>query len=358
MVHYRGGPGSFILLSDGDPWSFLILFRFETIQYLFVLIAVLPLIALFIGLIYWKRWNRAKLGSHRLVARLLQEYSPRKFNTKVILVLVAITCGILAAANLRKPDTATGAKGAGVDVMLVLDVSKSMLSQDVAPSRLDKARQFINQLLPAIGDNRVGLVVFAGQAYLQMPVTSDMGAAKMFVANASPDMVPVQGTVFNQALTVAANSLNVKERKYKVAILVSDGEDNDEEAIATAQQLAETSGLVVHTVGIGSAEGSNILEPGSDAPKRDAEGNIIVSKLNEALLQGVAQATTGTYHHLTDVTASANAIAREINGMEKKGLASIAGATYTNSFPWLIALALLLLLVEIIISERRKKIAA
>lgn len=332
------------------------MFEFETIQFLFALLALLPLTALFIGIIYWKRWTRKQYGDDRLVSRLLKNYSSTLFKTKIILVLVALAIGVLAAANLRKPAKADAIKGAGVDVMIMLDVSKSMLSQDAKPSRLDKAKQFINNILPKLENNRVGLILFAGQSFLQMPLTPDITAARMFVSNAGPDAVPVQGTVFSDALSLASNSLDVNEKKYKTAILITDGEDNDEAAKETAEKLYE-EGVVVHTIGIGSPEGSNIIEPGSDEPKKDLEGNIIVSKLNEQLLQQIASATKGTYHRLEDVNLVSGQLASEINTMEKKGFSAAGNIEYVNFFPVLIGITLLLLIAEIFIPERKLKIA-
>lgn len=328
----------------------------ETIQFLFALIALLPLTALFIGLLYWKKWIRSKLGNQRLVNQLLKGYSSRLFKTKIILILVAIALGIVAAANIRKPVPAEATKGTGVDVMIMLDVSKSMLSQDANPSRLDKAKQFINNLLPKLENNRVGLILFAGQSYLQMPLTPDLSAAKMFVANASTEAVSVQGTVFSEALALADNSLDVKEKKYKTAIMITDGEDNDENAEQAAKELHE-KGVVVHTVGIGSPEGSNIIEPGATEPKKDMDGNIIVSKLNETLLQKISATAKGTYHRLDNVGETASSVAGQINAMEKKGFSAGGNVAYMNFFPLLIALSLVLLVTEVFIPERKMSIA-
>lgn len=334
----------------------MILLQFETIQFLFVFIAVLVLLALFIGLIYWKRWVRRKLGDERLVRQLLRNYSSTLFKTKIILVLVAISLSIIALANLRSPSQPEKGQASGVDVMIMLDVSKSMLSQDARPTRLDKAKQFINQLLPRLENNRVGLILFAGQAYLQMPLTPDFAAARMFVSNATPDAVPVQGTVIGDAMALANASLDVKQKKYKTAILITDGEDNDETALETARRLAE-AGVVVHTIGIGSPEGSHIIEPGSSEPKKDIEGNVVVSRLNEELLQKIAAATKGSYQRLETAEPSAAALAATIGGMETRGIAFVGSMQYTNYFPWFIGLAVLLLLLEIFIPERKTRIA-
>lgn len=324
----------------------------ETIQYLFALIALLPLTALFIGILYWKRWIRFKLGDQRLVSQLMLNYSSLRFKTKIILVLAAIGLGIIAAANLRKPYHSNSEGVAGVDVMIMLDVSKSMLSQDAKPSRLDKAKQFLNQLVPQLDNNRVGLVLFAGQAYLQMPLTPDIASARMFINNASTDAVPTQGTVFSDALQLANTSLDVKEKKFKTAILITDGEDNDERALETAQQLHD-DGVVVHTVGIGSAEGANIIEPGSTEPKRDLDGNVVVTRLNEKLLQQIASVTAGTYHRLEDVNAVVASIAQQVQSMDKKGIAATGKTEYLNFFPWFILLVVLILFIEPFIPETR-----
>lgn len=334
----------------------MILLQFETIQFLFAFIAVLVLLALFIGLIYWKRWVRRKLGDERLVKQLLRNYSPGLFRTRIILVLVAISLTILALANLRKPSQPEKSSASGIDIMIMLDVSKSMLSQDARPTRLDKAKQFINQLLPRLENNRVGLILFAGQAYLQMPLTPDFAAARMFVSNATPDAVPVQGTVISDAMSLANVSMDVKQKKYKTAILITDGEDNDEAAPETAKRLAE-AGVVVHTIGIGSPEGSHIIEPGSSEPKKDIEGNIIVSRLNEQLLQDIASSTKGSYQRLEQADASAAVLSAAIGEMETKGIAFVGSMQYTNYFPWFIAFAVLLLLLEIFIPERKTRIA-
>lgn len=341
-----------IVAEVNNPWQ-IDMFQIETIEYLFALLALLPLTALFIGIIYWKSWIRHKLGDARLVNQLLKDYSPGLFSTKIILILIAITIGILAAANIQKPIKLTSETGTGVDVMILLDVSKSMLSQDARPSRLDKAKQFLNTLLPKLENNRVGLIVFAGEAYLQMPLTPDINAARMFIANAAPDAVPVQGTVVGDALALANASLDVKENKFKTAVLITDGEDNDETAEDIARQL-NGKGLFVHTIGIGSVEGANIFENGSVEPKKDLDGNIVVSKLNESLLQKVATATNGSYQRLDDVEASAASLAARINAMEKKGFTTAGKLTYNSFFPILIALALILLVLEVFIPERRK----
>lgn len=332
------------------------LLQFEHIQNLFGLLVLIPLVTMFVGVLIWKRHTRKAFGDERLVSQLTSGYSHKLYKLKIILSLVALALCIISLANLRQPKESEKGVGYGVDVMIMVDVSKSMLSQDVRPSRLDKAKQFINTLLANLQNNRVGLILFAGQAYLQMPLTPDVSAARMFVANASPDAVPVQGTIFSEALALCNKSMNVKEQKFKAAVLISDGEDQDANAEAVAKELYE-KGVVVHAVGIGSPEGSFILEPGTEEPKKDLEGNVIVSKLNEELLQKIASTTKGSYSRLENVSQTAAIIASQINNMEKKGFEAGAEIEYELYFPFILGLAVLLLLAENFIPERKKAIA-
>ncbi|MEP6514245.1 MAG: VWA domain-containing protein [Parafilimonas sp.] len=328
---------------------------FEHAEYLLGLTVLLLLALLFFSTLVWKKKVKKSLGDEELISQLILNYSRRKYILKFILLLSAVAFMVLSAANLRKPVPNEKEKKAGIDIMIALDVSKSMWSEDVKPSRLDKAKQFINLLIERIDDNRIGLVVFAGRAYLQMPLTSDITAAKIFVANASPDAAPVQGTVIGDALQLCANSLNTQEKKYKAVVLISDGEDHDPKSENVLQHLYD-NGVIVHTVGIGTAEGAPIIEPGTNVYKTDINGQTVISKLNEKELQTIAEKTGGTYHNLTEAKATANEIMQMMNSMEKKQL-EMAGNTkrYASFYPFFLALAVILLIVEIFIAEIKKK---
>jgi len=327
--------------------------EFENIEFLLGLFILMPLVLLFWYVIRWKRSARKKLGDTRLVDLLTKDYSAQRYRLKVIIVLIALSLGIVALCNLRRPLQIRGSKANGIDVMIALDVSKSMLSQDEKPSRLDKAKQFINQLTDKLENNRVGLIVFAGQAYLQMPLTADATATKMFVGNASPDFIAVQGTNLSAALQLSDASLDTKEKKYKSVILITDGEDHEDKAIEVAKQLAD-HGTVLHTIGVGSAEGSPITEPGTNEYKRDENGQTIISKLNEDLLKQLAQTTNGTYHSLDNTATVSDAVMVELNGMEKKAISSAGGYTeYQSFYPYFLAITVLLLMAEVFISEKK-----
>lgn len=321
-------------------------------HYLWALGVLLPLLLAYFAAIHFKKRTRKMLGNAQLVQQLTNNYLPQRYGLKVTLLLIAIALIVISWANLRSPKPEKGSKGNGIDVMLVLDVSKSMLSQDVPPNRLEKAKTFLNQLVPNIQHNRIGLVVFAGEAYLQMPLTPDAVATKLFIDNASPDLAPVQGTNIGAALRLADASLDDKEKKYKAVVLVTDGEDLDAGASAAASTLAD-HGTVLYTVGVGTAQGAPILENG--LYKKDANGKTVISRLDAPLLQSLAQTTDGQYYFLDNTAQVANEIAAQLNSMQTKPLNNNGGyVQYTLYYAAFLAVALVLLLLEIFISEKKR----
>jgi len=231
-----------------------------------------------------------------------------------------------------------------------------MLAEDVKPSRLEKAKQFITKLMDKMDNDRIGLVLFAGRAYLQMPLTTDHGAAKMYIQNAGPDAVPAQGTVIGEALKISSSGFNSKERKYKSIVLISDGEDHDPEALKMAQSLAQ-SGIMINAVGIGSPEGSPIIDYTTNETKKDAQGNTIITKLNEPELQQLAQNTNGIYVRLDDTDDAAAKVTAQLATIEQTATGDKSFTDYRSYFQWFLGGALLFLLIETIIPERKMKLA-
>ena len=331
-------------------------FSFEHIEFLPALAIVPLLLILFIFVVRRKKYVVKKLGNPVLVKSLMKNYSPANFFLKFFFLLLAITATVLALMNLQKPGQSANIKRAGVDVMIAIDVSKSMLATDSKPNRLEKARQLVYKLMDELKDDRIGLVLFAGRAYLQMPLTTDHSAARMYVQNASPDVIPTQGTIFSEALRVCNSGYNSKERKFKSIVLISDGEDHDPEALKTAASLAE-NGVMINTVGIGSPEGSNIIDPSTDTYKTDAQGQPVLSKLNEPLLQQMAASTKGIYSRLDNVTESVKALKDQINTIEKTTVDDSTFRDYDSYFYWFVAAAILFLVLEQLWPERKWKIA-
>lgn len=331
-------------------------FQFEHIEFLYGLGFILFLAILFISVLQWKRSRIKKIGDERLVKELTKGYSPLKFTLKFIVGMLALGIIITGAANLRRPGEMENVTRKGVDVMIALDVSKSMLAEDVQPNRLERSKQLLYKLLDKMENDRVGLVLFAGRAYIQMPLTSDIGAARMYVQSASPDVVPTQGTVIGQALKISNTAFNSKERKFKSIILISDGEDHDPEALQLTQALAD-NGVMVNTVGIGSTEGVPIVDKATNEAKKDAQGNTIITKLNEGELQTLAQNTKGIYVHLDDTDDAVNKMLKQLSTIEQNALGDSAFRNFKNYFPWFLAAGLLLLLIEFFIPERKFRVA-
>lgn len=327
---------------------------FQHTEFLIGLLVLIPLYALFFLVLKWKKKVKKQIGDEELVNALTADYSAKNFNYKFLFITAALTLCILGAANIRKPAKGNTGNRTGIDVMVALDVSNSMLAQDIKPNRLERAKQVINSIIDKIGNNRMGMIVFAGQAYLQMPLTSDLAAARIYISNASPDAVPAQGTVIGDALRMCNSALDTKEKKYKAVILISDGEDHDEKADAALKELQD-NGVVVYTVGIGSPEGSPIFDPLTTDYKKDENGNTVVSKLNEKDLQNIAAQTGGQYYLFTSAGEVANQLAASIDQMEKKQIGGTGIRVYSSYFQWFVLAAFILLLLETVIPERKIK---
>lgn len=316
---------------------------------------VVVFILLFVLLLRWKRKVRKRMGDPLLVKELTKSFSPALFSTKFTLLSVAFALGVVAVMNLRKPGGPDGMNRKGIDLVIALDVSRSMMATDLAPTRLDRARQFISKLMAEMPNDRIGLVLFAGKAYLQMPLTTDHSAAQLFVSTASPDAIPLQGTVISDALKMCNSAFSTSDSKYKSVVLISDGEDHDEEAIKMAKDLA-THGLMINTVGVGSPEGSYIPDPVTGENKKDpTTGASIISKINEEELKEIATLTNGTYVRLQSSDQAVAQIKQQLSQIETKVTGDVSLMNYTTFYWWFAGGMLLLLLLELFIPEIKRK---
>ncbi len=329
--------------------------RFQHNEYLWALVLLLVLQVAFLGVSWWKRRSIRRIGDQALVEKLFTGYSRKLFVLKFLLIFLAFFFGVIGLANLQKGSRMEKITRKGVDVMIALDVSKSMLATDVQPDRLTRARQLISKLMDKLDNDRVGLVVFAGNAYLQMPLTVDYSAAKMYLSTVSPDMIPTQGTAIGQAIQVSDEAFNKKERKHKALIIISDGEDHDETALQRTKAAFE-NGAVTNTIGIGSVAGSPLPDPETGGYKKDREGNTVISKLNETELRGIAAAGKGIYQHLDNNTDDVvNTLVSKIDGMEQKEFGENVFTDYNSYFQYFLGICLALLLIEFFIPEVRYK---
>lgn len=296
------------------------------------------------------------MGDEKLVHALISSWSPKLSNMKYILLFLALAAGIITAMNPGKTGGTDNTKRSGIDIAVALDVSKSMLAADMAPNRLERAKQFVLKLMEEMPDDRIALVLFAGKAYLQMPLTTDHGAAKLFVATASPDAVPQQGTVLSDALVISSRVFSSTDKRFKSVILISDGEDHDNAAVKTSKELAEL-GVMINSVGVGSAEGAAIIDPLTGQNKTDEAGNMVISKLNEDVLRSIAQATNGIYINLQGSDAAVRAIKGQLSQIERKAFSDVSLMQFRSFFMWFASAMFLLLLLEQLIPERKKVLA-
>ncbi len=319
--------------------------RFQHIDYLYFL-GILPvLVFLFIGAIYWRRKKLQVLGNPLLITAQLRGFIPGRITFKFILMAVALTIAIIGLANLQTGDKAEKVQRKGVDVIIALDVSKSMLAQDIQPDRLTRAKQLIQRVIDKMSNDRVGLIVFAGRPYLHVPLTVDYSTVKMILPSITPDIVPSQGTVFSDAIDMAIKSFSQNERKYKSLIIISDGEDHDEKALEKTREAAD-AGIMVHTVGIGSPQGASIFDPETKSLKLDENGNTVVSKLNEEELKSIAAAGRGTYQLLQNTDEVATRLNTSLESMEQKSLGSFVFTEFTSYFQYFLLLSFIILIIE------------
>lgn len=331
--------------------------RFQYSVYLTALLLLPVLTALFMAMLYWRRRKLNSLGNPALVQRQVIGYIPARLTLKFILSGIALMLVIIGCANLQKGGAAETVQRKGVDVMIALDVSKSMLARDIQPDRLTRAKQLISRLTDKMSNDRIGLVIFAGKSYLQVPLTIDYSALKLLLNSVSPDMVPTQGTVIGDAIDLSTRSFSAKEKKYKSIILISDGEDHDEKALDMVRKATE-EGTIVHTVGIGSPQGATLFDPATNADKLDEQGNPVISKLNEEELRGIARAGNGTYSLLGNTDVAADKLVAEIDGMEQRNLGAVVYANYISYFQYFLLAAFVLLLAEWLIPGARKKVTS
>ncbi|MFV0605796.1 MAG: VWA domain-containing protein [Niabella sp.] len=330
-------------------------FQFQYIVFAWLFTALFIFLFLFISIKSWKRSTIKKMGDPGIVKSMLLHYSPKKFNLKFLLLVFAFGFGVLAVMGLRKPGGSDGIVRKGIDVVFALDLSKSMLAQDVAPNRLEKAKVFITQMMQTMPNNRIGLIWFAGKAYVQMPISDDHSAAQMFLADASPELLPVKGTILSDALEKSLNIFGQREAKYKAVILISDGEDHDEKALELSKDLAKR-GLMVNTVGIGSAEGTYIPDDSTGGNKIDDEtGKVIISKLNEQLLQQIAANTNGVYVRLGQSGEAVKKINEQLKQIDQKVSGDTSLMSFTYYFWIFTALMLVTLLLEQVLPEGKNK---
>jgi Ca-activated chloride channel family protein len=328
--------------------------RFQHSNYLLALAIIPVLVLLYLLLLVWRRQKLKKLGDEHLVKEQIIGLIPGRRTLKFILLTLALATGIIGWANLQSGGKAEQVERKGVDVIIALDVSKSMLAKDIQPDRLTRSKQLIERMLDKMKNDRVGLVIFAGRAYLQVPLTIDYSSMRMMLQNVRPDLVPSQGTVISDAIDLSLQSFSKKEKKYKSLIIISDGEDHDAKAKDKTIEAVE-QGLIVHTVGVGSPQGAPLYDENTKSEKLDEQGQPVISKLNEEELKSIAATGNGTYTLLNNANDAAARLTEQIDAMEQRNMGTVAYTNYNSYFQYFLLPAFLLLIAEWLIPGAKNR---
>lgn len=331
------------------------MFRFESPHILWLLILVPLLIGGYLWAARLYRRRLARFGEPETVRTLMPDASPLRVRNKFILCLAALGLLVVALARPQFGSKLREVTRQGIEIMLAVDVSNSMLAKDFEPNRLERTKFAINRLLEGLRQDRVGLVAFAGDAYVQLPITADYVTARNFAAQLSPTMVSRQGTAIGAAIDLAASSFSSGSEGSRVLIVISDGENHEDDALAAAKRAAE-QGIKIYTIGIGTPEGAPIQIGGEFL--KDDQGNMVVSKLDEPSLEEIALSTGGAYIRATNKSIGLEEIIAKINQTEKKKLTSTIFEEFNEQFQYLVGAALLLLLADVLMLSRRNRIFA
>ena len=326
------------------------MFQFANPHILYLLLIIPVMIAALTLVALLRKRNLAKFGNLELIKSLMPEVSTWRIKSKSILFLLAVTAVIFAAARPQFGSKLREQKSTGIEMMLVVDVSNSMLAEDFAPNRLDRTRYAIDKLFASMNQDRVGMVVFAGESKVQLPITSDYRMARSFTKRLSPELVQVQGTEIGQALTLASLSFSNNRDAGRVIILITDGETHDNTALDAAQRAAE-QGIRIYAVGIGTPDGAPVKVNGEWL--KDEKDEMVVSRLNEELLQQITAATGGGYIRATNAAFGLDEIVSEIEKIEQGELTTLSFEEYNEQFQWILAVAAVLLLLESLLLSRR-----
>lgn len=328
------------------------MFRFGEPIYLYLLLIIPLLVVFYIYTNYRRRKKLRQYGDPELMAHLMPNVSKYRPNVKFWLVTVALVMVIFMLARPQFGSKMETVKRQGVETVVALDISNSMLAQDVTPSRLEKSKKLVSRLVETFNNDKVAMIVFAGEAFTQLPITSDYISAKMFLETISPSLITTQGTDIRGAIDLAMKSFTSNEGVGRAIVLITDGENHEGGAVEAAQQVAE-KGVRVFVLGVGSPDGSPIPFEGTNDFRRDKDGNVVVTKLNEQMCQEIAKAGNGMYVRVDNTNNAERALNAEINKLAKADVETQVYTEFDEQFDVLAWLALILLAVDVMLLNRK-----
>ena len=330
------------------------MFRFAHIEFLWLLLIIPVIILAHILYTRYKRRQLLAFGDPDLLSELMPNASRIRPHVKFALEITALTLLILAVARPQYGTKEETVKREGIEVMIALDISNSMMAEDVVPNRLDRAKQILSKLVDQMVDDKLGLVVFAGDAFTQLPITCDYVSAKMFLQNISPDLIPAQGTAIGAAINTCIRSFGSEQSEASRAIvLITDGENHEDDAKAAAQ-AAKEKGISVYVIGIGKPEGSPIPD-GRGSFKKDKSGQVVVSRLNEEMCQEIAAAGNGMYVRADNSNTASRALQKELNKLATAEIETKVFTNYNEQYQSFVLIAFLLLVIDFFVLGRKNK---
>ncbi|QXP80420.1 MULTISPECIES: vWA domain-containing protein [Winogradskyella] len=331
------------------------MFRLDENIWFWTLLVIPVIILLFIGLQIWKRSVQKKFANSSLLKRLSPNQSLFKSVLKVFVLCAAFACLSIALVNPKIGTKLETVRSEGVDIVFAVDVSKSMLAEDIAPNRLEKSKQLVTQIVNSLVSDRVGIIAYAGKAFPQLPITTDYASAKMFLQNMNTDMMSSQGTAISEAIQLSKTYFDNEDQTNRVLVIISDGEDHDGEALNVAEEAAE-QGIKILTVGVGDLKGGPIPIKRNGVIlnyKKDNNGETVITRLDETTLKDIASEANGVYISGRNTADVVSAIKGELDKMDKQEFESKQIADFKDQFQWFLGIGILLLFIDIFFLERK-----
>lgn len=325
----------------------------------FYFLAIIPvMIVLFALLQIWKKNTQRKFSNSSLLKRLTPDKSDYKSSLKLILLLLAFSFLIVGLVNPKIGTKMETVKREGVDIVFAVDVSKSMLAEDIAPNRLEKAKRLVSEIINQLNSDRIGIIAYAGQAYPQLPITTDYSAAKMFLQSMNTDMLTSQGTAIDQAIRLATTYYDDEEQTNRVLFIISDGEDHSEGTTLNAVEDAQEEGIRIFTIGVGKTKGAPIpikRKGVVESLKKDSKGEVVITKLNESVLSEIADDGEGVYIDGSNTENAVEQIKEQLNQMDKTEFEAKQLAEFKDQFQWFLGGALFLLFLDLFVLDKKTK---
>jgi len=333
------------------------MYQLEEPKYFYLFIAIAILVVMFILVTIWKRHKQRKFADLTLFNKLSPQKSKFKPVLKIVVIAIGLSFLIIAMVNPKMGTQLKTIKREGVDIVFALDVSKSMLAEDIAPNRLEKSKQIITKIVDKLGSDRVGIIIYAGSAYPLLPITTDHASAKMFLQNAYPDMVSSQGTAINEALKLAKTYFDDDTQTNRFLFIISDGEDHEENSSAVAKEILN-EGIITYTIGVGTNKGGPIPIKRNGkllGYKKDKEDEVVITKLGVETLKGIAQNGKGKYIYGNNTSKTVDVIEELLLKADKKEFETKQYSDYKDQFQWFIGLGLLFLVLDIFLLNKKTK---